>query len=104
MVKKITYNHLKIGADIGTLTVYTLSNNVQNAIWSKSYDQGKPWRIARVNVDVAESFKIIFEAKRGSGSKGNHFKANIKLGHETILLTLQAILLWMIFYIQTGNV
>ncbi|CAG2236369.1 unnamed protein product [Mytilus edulis] len=53
------------GTDIGTLSVYTESNNTTQMHWSQSGNQGKSWQFASFDISKSEPFRIVFEGIRG---------------------------------------
>ena len=52
------------------MNVYTFANGARKQIFSISDNQGRPWRIARVDLSISDDFQIYFEAYRGAGPNG----------------------------------
>ncbi|XP_013393210.1 MAM and LDL-receptor class A domain-containing protein 2-like, partial [Lingula anatina] len=57
------------GADTGSLRVY--KDTTANKLWELSGDQGNSWQRAEVDVPAGAPYKIIFEAVRGTGYRGD---------------------------------
>ena len=58
------------GVNVNKLVVYTISNGYRNQIFNVSGNQGRAWRIARINLDLSDAFQLQFEAFRGDSIRG----------------------------------
>ena len=62
--------HAWKGTDIDQLTVYALNNGASSNLLTIKGNQGKPWRLARIDLNFDSSFSIIFDATRSKGPNG----------------------------------
>ena len=62
------YYHMR-GVHIDTLNVLSKleTSGNESIIWSKTGNQGNKWFNGKVNLDSPDLFKVIFEARRGTG-------------------------------------
>eukprot|EP00794_Sanderia_malayensis_P017044 gene17044-18759_t len=75
------YYHM-YGPHISTLSVYTRSNGRYNpVIWQRNGTQGTVWRYGEVQVMTADTFQVVFEAKRGISYKGDIAIDDIDIQH-----------------------
>ncbi|CAH3118157.1 unnamed protein product [Pocillopora meandrina] len=66
--------YMMYGSSLGTLNVYQkVGNNLGNAIWTVSGDQGvqRTWLKGRVTLNSTAQFTVVFEGVRGSGAKSD---------------------------------
>ncbi|CAF0741650.1 unnamed protein product, partial [Brachionus calyciflorus] len=60
------------GIHVNVLNVYLNQTSGKTKIFTTSGDQGRPWRVARLNVVSNNNFQILFEAIKGSaGTRGD---------------------------------
>ncbi|ESO97870.1 hypothetical protein LOTGIDRAFT_152977 [Lottia gigantea] len=65
------YYHMN-GRNIGTLTVYIVSNSGQNvSLWQLKSDQGNNWLNGKVPIKASSNYKILFQGTRGNGIAGD---------------------------------
>ena len=72
--KKRESNYLNLknqkGAQVNRMEVSTLVNGQKQRIFNIASNQGRPWRIARVDLSISDEFEIYFDAFRGAGPNG----------------------------------
>lgn len=59
----------KKGTDIDQLIVYALNNGALSNLLTIKGNEGKPWRLSRINLKIDTQFNIIFDATRTKGPK-----------------------------------
>ncbi len=58
------------GVNVNKLVVYTFINGFKKDIFTSIGNQGRAWRIARIDLNISDRFQIQFEAFRGDGIRG----------------------------------
>ncbi|XP_070412209.1 MAM and LDL-receptor class A domain-containing protein 1 isoform X2 [Nothobranchius furzeri] len=71
--------HMYSSSNTVGLYIYLLQNNVADAIWWKSNNQGILWRLAQVNFNTAQNFQVIIEGHKGSNDQSDVAIDEVKL-------------------------
>ncbi|XP_077978860.1 MAM and LDL-receptor class A domain-containing protein 1-like [Glandiceps talaboti] len=57
--------------DVGTLNVHLYTGNAPSLLWSQTGDHGDVWLPGQIYIVSSSEYQLIFEAIRGSSSKGD---------------------------------
>ncbi|KAL3876056.1 hypothetical protein ACJMK2_033941 [Sinanodonta woodiana] len=65
------YYHM-YGEDIGAFAVFFVDNNeISRQLWNISGNQGQGWQFRQLEIDILETFQIVFQATRGPGFRSD---------------------------------
>ncbi|XP_067654503.1 MAM and LDL-receptor class A domain-containing protein 1-like [Haliotis asinina] len=77
----LQFYYSMFGQQVNTLNVYAKSQSLGNVLWTLSGNQGMDWKIAQVTIPRGSNYNIVFEAIRGTGSRGDIGIDDILLKH-----------------------